>query len=207
MKKRLSTITVLLTCTALAAINLFELGDKWRAKYPNAGEPGENPVAIAARSLVESPSSTGTIQVFDDDTNTFRDLTGADLAADHFVLTATITSAAAATAVNILPDSRVTAGRKVYLSGFHAEVNGATNWATTATVKIQDTEGTPVDFFTMAVAALTGNALVRPGTANITSEDAYKLGTGSTAGKGIQLKGNANGTGSDLTVTIYGVIK
>ena len=119
---------------------------------------------------------------------------------------ATITSAAAATPVSLLADGAVPAGKKVYLLGFVAEVAGGTNWATTATVKIQDTNGTPVDFVTMAVAALTGNAIVYPGTANITSEAAFKNGTGGTAAKGLQLKGDANGTGSNLVVTAWGVI-
>lgn len=123
-----------------------------------------------------------------------------------FNVVATITSAAAATPVSLLADGAVPAGKKVYLQGFVGHVNGGTNWATTATVKIQDTNGTPVDFVTMAVAALTGNAIVYPGTANITSESAFADGTGGTAAKGLQLVGNANGTGSDLIVRAWGVI-
>lgn len=124
-----------------------------------------------------------------------------------FHKTVTITSAAAATAVEIIPSSDLEADEKIYLQGFIAKVNGGTLWATTATVKIQDNNGTPVDFVTIAVAALTGNAVVIPATANVTLEDAYAIGTGGTAGKGLQLKGNANGTGSDLKVTVWGVIK
>jgi hypothetical protein len=134
-------------------------------------------------------------------------VTTAKEVATPFVATATITSAAAATPVELLADSAVPAGKKVYVTGFHAKVNGGTLWATTATVKIQDTNVIPVDFFTMAVAALTANAEVRPGTANITSEAAYLLGTAGTIAKGLRLLGNANGTGSDLVVTVYGVIK
>lgn len=115
--------------------------------------------------------------------------------------TATITSAAAATAVSLLADSQVPSGKKCYLMDFHAKVNGATQWATTATVKIQDTNGTPVDFVTMAVAALTANAFVGKFTANVTPEAALVAGTGGTAAKGLQLKGDANGTGSNLIVT------
>ncbi len=124
----------------------------------------------------------------------------------QFHVTATITSAAAATAVPLLADSLIPSGKKVYLQGFIARVNGATGWGTTATVKIQDTNGTPVDFVTMAVAALTNAARVVPGTANVTLEDAYAAGTGGTAGKGLQVKGNANGTGSNLIVSAWGVI-
>jgi len=114
---------------------------------------------------------------------------------------ATITSAAAATAVSLIPDSMVGAGEKCYLMDFIGRVNGTTVWATTSTVKIQDTNSSAVDFVTAAVAALTSQARIYPGTANVTSEDAYSLGTGGTAGKGLQLKGNANGTGSDLVIS------
>lgn len=120
--------------------------------------------------------------------------------------TATITSAAAGTAVSIIPDSYVGAGEKVYLITYVARVNGTTGWGTTATVKLQDTNGTPVDMVTWAVAGMTNQARLVPGTANTTLEDAYSLGTGGTAGKGLQLKGNANGTGSDFVVTVLAYI-
>jgi hypothetical protein len=118
--------------------------------------------------------------------------------------TFTITSAAAATAVNIIPDARVGAGRKFYLIGFGAKVDGATVWATTANVKIQDTSA--VDYVTMLVAALTANAEVGPFTAAV-GEDAFTKGTGGTAAKGLQIKGDANGTGSNLVGWVYGIIK
>ena len=122
-------------------------------------------------------------------------------------MTGQITSAAAATPVVLIPESVVGAGRKVYVTSFVSKVNGATLWATTANVKLQDTNTSAVDFATVAVAALTANAVVHPATANVTLADAYALGTGGTAGKGLQLKGNANGTGSTYVVTVSGVIK
>ena len=127
--------------------------------------------------------------------------------AQPFHKTATITSAAAATAVSLLADSEVPTGKKCYITGFIARVNGATNWGTTATVKIQDTNSSAVDFVTMAVAALTGNTTVFPHTSNVTLGSAILLGSGGTASKGLQLKGNANGTGSDLVVTVFGFFK
>jgi hypothetical protein len=123
-----------------------------------------------------------------------------------FTRTRTITSAAAAVPINVIAESEVPAGKKVYVTGVIGRVNGATVWATTATVKLQDTNGTPVDFMTFAVAALTANARVFPGTANVTTEDAMANGTGGTAAKGLQLVGNANGTGSDLILTVTGFI-
>ena len=124
-----------------------------------------------------------------------------------FVRTATITSAAAATAVSLVKDVEVPRGFKPYLTDFHAKVDGGTGWGTTATVKIQDTNGTPVDFVTMAIAALTSNAFVGKTTANVTAEAALAKNTGGTAGKGLQIKGNANGTGNDLVVTVVGYYK
>lgn len=126
---------------------------------------------------------------------------------EYFHETVTITSAAAATAVSIIPAARVGSGRKVYLQGFVGRVNGTTGWGTTATVKIQDTNASAVDYVTFAVAALTNQARVFPGTANVTSENAFSRGEAGTAGYGLQLKGDANGTGSDFIVTVWGVIK
>jgi hypothetical protein len=123
-----------------------------------------------------------------------------------FERTVTITSAAAGTAVSIVADSEVPAGKKCYVLGFRGQVAGGTLWATTATVKVQDTNGTPVDFITVAVAAMTANANIFANTANVTPENAYMRNTGGTAAKGVRLKGNANGTGSDFIVTVYGYI-
>ncbi len=122
-----------------------------------------------------------------------------------FSRTVTLTSAAAATAVSIIADSEVPAGFTPYILNFRAQVNGGTPWATTATVKIQDTAGTPVDFVTFAVAGLTANAYLVDNTANVTLGTAYSLNTGGTAGKGLRVVGNANGTGSNLVVTVVGI--
>lgn len=119
--------------------------------------------------------------------------------------TATLTSAAAATAVTFFADSVVDSNKRFYLQTFVALVNGGTLWATTATVTIQDSAA--VAGVTFAVAGLTANAILFPGTANITYGSAYSQGTGFTLGKGMQIVGNANGTGSNLVVTITGIIK
>jgi len=124
-----------------------------------------------------------------------------------FSRTCTLTSAAAATPVTCLSDADVPAMKSAYLMGWHAKVNGATAWATTATVSIKDTGGLAVPFVTVAVAALTGNAFVDDGSANVTQNHAYALNQGSTADKGLVVVGDANGTGSSVVLTIYGVIK
>lgn len=122
-------------------------------------------------------------------------------------VTKVITSAAAATAVELLPNSKVPAGKKAYLINFIARVDGTTVWGTTANVKIQDKSASAVDFVTMAVAALTSQARVVPGSSNTTLENAFSKGSGGGDGKGLQLKGDANGTGSDLYVTATIVVK
>ena len=123
--------------------------------------------------------------------------------------TGTLTSAAAATPVVIIPEAQVGSGRKVYLWGYVSKVDGATNWATTANIKIQDTNGTAVDFVTITVNAATTNGNVETvvGMANVAMEDAFSEASGGTAGKGLQIVGNANGTGSDLKITVWGIIK
>lgn len=122
-----------------------------------------------------------------------------------FSRTCTITSAAAATPVTCLADADVPAGKSAYLLGWHAKVNGATAWATTATCTIQDSAST--GFVQVAVAALTGNAFVGDQTANVTNLSAYSLNLGGMAAKGLRVVCNANGTGSDLVVTLYGSTK
>lgn len=122
-----------------------------------------------------------------------------------FSRTCTITSAAAATPVTCLDDADVPTTAKAYLLGWHAKVNGSTAWATTATCTIRDSAST--GFAQIAVAALTGNAYVEPTTANVTLLSAYSLNSGGMADLGLQVACNANGTGSDLAVTLFGVIK
>ena len=124
-----------------------------------------------------------------------------------FKATATLTSAAAATAVTLLADAAVPTGKKVYIAKAYANVNGSTAWGTTATVAIQDTNSSPVAGITYAVAGLTANATLQESSAsNVTLGTAVSQGAGFTAAKGLVVKGNANGTGSDLIVTVYGFI-
>jgi len=124
-----------------------------------------------------------------------------------FSRTCTITSAAAATPVTCLADADVPAGKSAYLLGWHAKVNGATAWATTANCAIKDTGGGATPFITLAVAAMTGNAFISDASANVTQEAAYALNSGGVAAKGLTLSCDANGTGSPLVMTILGVIK
>lgn len=123
----------------------------------------------------------------------------------YFARTVTVTPTLAATPVSIIADSEVPRGYAPFVTDMWVRVNGATAWTTAATFKIQDTNGTPVDFFTIAIAGLTGNAYLRENTANVTADLAHALMTGGTAGKGLQTRANANaGAGSPTVVTIEG---
>lgn len=124
-----------------------------------------------------------------------------------FTRTCTITSAAAITPVNCLSNADVPSAKRAYLLGWHAKVNGATAWATTTQCWIQDTAGVSNYFVTMPVAALTANAFVSDHSAGVTQQSAYSLNQGSTMDYGAEIACDANGTGSDLVVTLYGVIK
>lgn len=208
MKTRLiSFILAAAVAVAVAAPSLFSLPDKFRTKYPTpAIEPGgEVPISTVARALYESPATGVGIQIYDDETRDFRNISAVDIPSYAGISTATLTSAAAATPVNILPDSAVPAGKKVYISNYYATVSGGTDWATTTSVTIEDTAG--VDFSVLTASALDANEVHGPFSDSATLAAAMKLGTGGTAAKGIQVVGNANGTGSDLVVTVVWVIK
>lgn len=131
-----------------------------------------------------------------------------ELSGAWFKKTATLTAAAAATAVHLLTDAEV-GTKTAFVMGALVKVNGATAWtdATATIVKVQDTAGTPVVGLTVAKAGLTANALLTIGTANVTVGDAIALGTGFTAAKGIDVVADAVfAAGSDLEVTIFGYI-
>jgi hypothetical protein len=128
----------------------------------------------------------------------------AALGGRFFKKTAKLTSAAAATPVHLLTDAEVGAGNKAYVSKIYFSVDGATDWATTTTVTLQDTAA--VVGATVAVAGLVGNAMIDEGNSNVTLGEAIADGDGFTAGKGLDIAGDANGTGSDLIVTVFGCI-
>lgn len=124
-----------------------------------------------------------------------------------FTRTCTITSAAAATPINCLSNADVPSTKRAYVMGWRAKVNGATAWATTTQCWIQDTAGAANYFVTMPVAALTANAFVADHSAGVTQQAAYSLNQGTALDLGIEIACDANGTGSNLVVTVHGVIK
>ena len=131
------------------------------------------------------------------------------LAGKPFFQTATLTSAAAATPVDILTDAQVGATGTVVITGFLLNVNGGTAWTdTTGTVvTVQDTAGTPVVGITAAKAQLTANAILGQLSTGITLGDAIIDGTGFTAGKGLQIVADSDfDAGSDIIVSVSGYV-
>lgn len=131
----------------------------------------------------------------------------------RFYKTVILTSALADVPVSILSAENIEQIVKAlglsgaYVEGFSANVNGAVAWGTVATVKIRDTADTPNDLVTLAVAGLTANAFLNENTAaNVTLEDEYERGDLIADQKGIEVVGNATGTGSDLVVRVWGRI-
>jgi hypothetical protein len=184
--------------------SVFDAADALLRRVKSACEPDGIPHATLARGLVDV---TGKIIATADAGLGLPQVLTSLLPAVPFHVTAALTSAAAAAGVTVLADTAIPSGKKVYITGFTATVNGATNWATTTTVTLKDSASAPVSQFVFACAGLTGNATLQVGSANVTSQAAFLLGSGSTAGKGLVLAGNANGTGSDLVLTVWGFIK
>ncbi len=127
-----------------------------------------------------------------------------------FEVTATLTAAAAGTAVHVLAEASVPAGKKAYVTGMLLNVNGATAWTdlTATGLTIQDTNGTPAVGITIPKALLLGNALLSLFTPTMTLANLILRGTGFTTAKGIDIVADANfAAGSDIYVTLTGVIK
>lgn len=122
-----------------------------------------------------------------------------------FFRACTLTSAAAATPVTCLLDADVPTGQKAYLAGVRVKVNGATAWATVTACVVEDSAG--VDLLTLPVAALTGNVLLTDASGAVTVDSPFALGSGTTAAKGLRVACDANGTGSDLVVSTWGMIR
>lgn len=120
-----------------------------------------------------------------------------------FFVTCTANSATATTVVHCLPTVSVGAAQVSYLSQFHAQVNGSTGWTTTTSCAVQDTTGAVF----LSITNLSANAYLTPSSPSATRSNAYSLGAGSTPGAGLDLVCSANGSGSPLVVTLFGVIQ
>jgi hypothetical protein len=129
-----------------------------------------------------------------------------------FFKAATLTAAAAATPVDIVSEAEVlaiSATGVVVITSLLLKVNGATAWtdATATIVTVQDTAGTPVVGATYAKAQLTSQAILNVTDTGVTLDTPIDNGVGFTAGKGIQIAGDANfAAGSDIIVMVSGYI-
>lgn len=126
-----------------------------------------------------------------------------------------LTSAAAATRIPIMTNDEVPDGYRVYLWGCTALVSGGTQWATTATVKVRTiTTNTELVNFVVAeltadtfIDAFTSTGLQLSGGAQLSAlSTVAKKGEFADSGEGIEVIGNANGTGSDLYVRVWGIL-
>lgn len=126
------------------------------------------------------------------------------------IFTATLTAAAAATPVHVIPDASVGAGKKVYVTQVILTVNGATAWTdvSATVVNLQDTAVSPVLLSTYAKAGLTANATLGLLGSNITPAAALRTGAGLTTAKGLDIAADANfAAGSNIVVTVVAFIQ
>jgi hypothetical protein len=114
-------------------------------------------------------------------------------------------SADSATPISLLTDEEVGTGRQVHITGMTLVVDGAVAWSggTGSTVIIQDTAD--VAGVTFAVADLKASTSLN--LTGATLADGVKLGTGLTAGKGIEIAADAAfTTGSTIKVMVNGYL-
>lgn len=127
-----------------------------------------------------------------------------------FRVTNKITAVAAKTAVHLLPDPAVPAGKAVHISHILVNVSGSTAWSggSGTELYIKDTATSAKTGVTIAATALTGNAVIDSFAADdVVATTFILLNTGFTAAKGIDIKADENfGAGSDIYVTIEGYI-
>jgi len=124
---------------------------------------------------------------------------------EEFTAYGSFVAADSATPVNILTDEEVGDGRQVHITGMTLVVDGEAAWSggTGTTVSIQDTAD--VAGATFAVADL--KASTNLSLTGATLGDGVKLGTGLTAGKGLEIAADAAfTTGSTIRVIVNGYL-
>lgn len=127
-----------------------------------------------------------------------------------FRKTVTLTAAAAATPVHVLPEALVAAGQKAFITNILLFVSGETAWTDELAtgVSIQDTEAAPILAVSFAKAQLTGGAILGMHSAGVTLARPVLTGVGLTAGAGIDIAADGNfAAGSDIIVTVCGFIE
>lgn len=163
---------------------------------------------IADNAITTAEIGTGAVTTDELGANA---VTTAKEVATPFIASGVLTAAAAATPVVLLPDASVPVGKKCYVTGILLSVNGATAWTDSSGtgVIIEDTNGSPLIVTTIAKAGLTGEALFNTlGGANQVIGANIETGAGLTEAKGIQIVADSNfDAGSDIAVTVFGIIK
>lgn len=131
------------------------------------------------------------------------------LARNVIVIETTVTKDEVATPGKVLfPTASVPAGKKFYIDSFLIKVNGAAAWVdgAVASLLIQDLNGAPVVFLTVAKAGLGANEyIITPADGDITIGAGFW--TGGTAAKGLCIVSNTGavfGAGDTLIVRITG---
>lgn len=123
-----------------------------------------------------------------------------------FGTTVKISAASAATAVTILADASVPAGKKAYVQGITLTVDGSVAWADVTATKLTILSNT-TELARVAKASLTANAVISTGSAALVSAAQLYRGLGGETAKGLKVIGDANfASGSDVYVTVSGVI-
>ena len=128
-----------------------------------------------------------------------------------FMKTGTLASATGnTTPLVLITDAEVPAGKAVYVAGYIAHVNGATDW--TDNIFIECIGGS--SFVKFSSSSLNGNKVLTNGRpdsdideSHLGSPYLYADGLGGTAAKGLQVRANTDCNGSDLIITVYGMIK
>lgn len=149
------------------------------------------------------------------DVNLSDDETAYGIRAHHFSKTVVLSPTTASEAASIIHQTQMEDGKVVYPLGFFLYVNGPTAWSggTLDQVRVQDNADN--ELFHVDIAKLIGNAIISP--ANLDSTEVTSrlvTGAGSHPGYGINLQGKTSGgadanaaAGSDIYLTIYGVVK
>lgn len=125
--------------------------------------------------------------------------------ADYRWIRASLTSAAANTAIDFLTNAEVGSTRTAYLVTYIGYVNGSTAWTAGAggmtKVDVLDSSGLN-SFVAITLANLTGNTAYFPGGTNNAMGSSYLLRTGTPIGNGLRLVADGTATaGSTLHVT------
>jgi len=171
-----------------------------------AGAGGDPVAAVADANFTELYAADITLQ------SNIDALSASALAAGiPFNVVAQLVSTAAGTAVHIIPAASVSAGKKVYITGFRLSVYGATAWTggTGSLINIQDTATIPIVAFRVNAAGLLGNAVIDSfADANVDCFETLLKNIGLTAAKGVDIVADANfGAGSTAYISLIGYIK